>query len=223
MKSIREELFARQDLSYRAFNGKLVPGKELIGVRIPVLRALAGEICRRAPEEAEAFLRALPHRYLEENHLHAFLLEREKNPESLKAQIEIFLPYIDNWQTCDAFLPKYLKTDRETVPDWIDTWLHAAEPYTVRYAIRLMIARKDYQERDIRKVIKTEKPDALCVYRGAAWYLSMAARENEEAFLQCFPGLKADERLLEETVKKICESRQFKKKEKDAYRRRAFE
>ena len=75
-----ERLNALAEPGYRDFTAKLLPTVEperILGVRTPALRALAKEL--RGTETAEAFLAALPHRYQEENLLHAFLLACEKD------------------------------------------------------------------------------------------------------------------------------------------------
>ena len=55
MNDIRSRLFALSEESYRNFNKKLCPdaGRELLGIRIPKLRKLAGEILK---EDWNAFL-----------------------------------------------------------------------------------------------------------------------------------------------------------------------
>ena len=104
--NVRDRLFALRDLAYRDFTAKLIPNVEkerIIGIRTPVLRAFAKELAKEA--EAAAFLQALPHFYLEENHLHGFLIERIRDYDACVAALDAFLPYIDNWATCDCISP----------------------------------------------------------------------------------------------------------------------
>ena len=103
---IRERLFAMRDAEYQAFQSKLIPTlppERVIGVRTPALRRYARELA--GTSEAAAFLAAVPHRYYEENNLHGFLLERERDFAAALAGVEAFLPYVDNWATCDLFSP----------------------------------------------------------------------------------------------------------------------
>ena len=96
---------------YRDFSSRLMPTidkNNVIGIRIPILRKYAKEL-----ENYEDFLTKLPHTYFEENNLHAFLIEREKDFDRCIEKIEAFLPYIDNWATCDSMKPKVLKKEPE--------------------------------------------------------------------------------------------------------------
>ena len=103
---IRTQLFALRDETYRTFHSALmptVPPETVIGVRVPALRRLAKQLAGTA--QAEVFLQALPHGYYEENNLHAFLIELIRDYDRALAETEAFLPYINNWATCDCFCP----------------------------------------------------------------------------------------------------------------------
>ena len=140
MTAIQERLFALQDAGYAAFQCPLIPSAEsetIIGVRTPALRSLAKEL--RGSAEAEAFLRALPHVYFEENQLHAFLIAAEKDFDTALALTEAFLPYVDNWATCDQLTPKALRKNRPALRAKIDEWIASEHEYTVRFAIRMLM------------------------------------------------------------------------------------
>ena len=108
VETIRQRLFELRDPDFQAFSAKLVPNVDpslVIGVRTPALRALAKEL----DGKAEDFLCALPHTYYEENNLHGFLLERMKDYGALIEALDAFLPYVDNWASCDLISPKVFK------------------------------------------------------------------------------------------------------------------
>ena len=113
---LQKQLFALQDPGYREFHARLIPGipkEDIIGIRTPVLRKFAGEFARDHSQEAEAFLKELPHRYYEENNLHMLLVTKIKDyPECLR-KVKEFLPYINNWATCDLPAPKCFEEYRE--------------------------------------------------------------------------------------------------------------
>ena len=81
----------------------------IIGVRTPELRKLAKQFAKST--DVELFLQELPHRYYEENNLHGFLIESIKDFDACIAALNKFLPYVDNWATCDMMSPKVLKKD----------------------------------------------------------------------------------------------------------------
>lgn len=100
MNSLQRKLFKLQDLKYRNFHSKLMPGidkETIIGIRTPVLRKFAKEFAKT--EAAEAFLKELPHQYYEENNLHMLLISDIKDYERCLAEVKRFLPYINNWAT----------------------------------------------------------------------------------------------------------------------------
>lgn len=211
---ITEELFLLQDEKYRKFNKRLVPECDSIGVRIPVLRKLAKHLQHGAVAEVEKFLSRLPHRYLEENHLHAFLLEQLKDGPELLRRTEEFLPHIDNWQTCDSFLPPVFKQDTPMIVHAIERWLTSSRPFTVRYAVRLKLFRKEFSCGDIKSVIKAGHHPGEPVWMASAWYLSMAALHNRAALLQALKEQPPCGRLKKAAARKIRESRQFSNEEK---------
>ena len=130
---------ALQDTKYRAFHASLVPGlpTELIGVRVPQVRKLSKAL--RGTPEASVFLQTLPHRFYEENLLHAILLSSEPDFVKALSGIEAFLPYVDNWAVCDAFSPKVFAKHPQEVLERIPRWLSSGRPYTIRFGIDMLM------------------------------------------------------------------------------------
>ena len=107
IEKLEEQLFEMQDLKYRDFHSKLLPGidkETLIGIRTPMLRKFSREFAKTP--EAEEFLQILPHRYYEENNMHMMIVTGIKDYETCLAEVKKFLPYINNWATCDLPAPK---------------------------------------------------------------------------------------------------------------------
>lgn len=168
VEDVREGLFARQDLGYRDFHSRLVPtlDKEtIIGVRTPILRAYAREL---AKQDMSAFLADLPHRYYDENCLHAFLIEQIKDFDRSMAETERFLPYIDNWATCDLFSPKIFKKHPDETYAACLRWLTSDRTYTVRFGVVTLM--KWFLDTDFRPEL-LEKAAAL---RSEEYYINMA-------------------------------------------------
>lgn len=137
---IRAQLFALRDEAYRTFHSALmptVPPETVIGVRVPALRKLAKQLAGTA--QAEVFLQALPHGYYEENNLHAFLIELIRDYDRALAETEAFLPYINNWATCDCFCPKVFAKYKKELLVPIRRWLDSGEVYTVRYGMEMLM------------------------------------------------------------------------------------
>ena len=139
MNEITERLLSLADEAYRQFQIPLMPTvdpERVIGVRTPVLRRLAKELAGTA--SAEAFLQALPHTYYEENNLHAFLVEQIRDYDTCIAAIDAFLPYVDNWSTCDGWSPKVLSHHPAELLEKIREWMASERPYTVRFGIGML-------------------------------------------------------------------------------------
>lgn len=137
---IRARLFALQDKDYRAFHAKLVPTLDpacIIGVRTPKLRAFAKEVA--GTPAAEAFLARLPHRYYEENNLHGFLIERMRDFDEAAAAADAFLPFVNNWATCDSLSPKAFAAHPERLLAKTEQWLESDAAFTVRFGIGMLM------------------------------------------------------------------------------------
>ncbi|MCC8066085.1 MAG: DNA alkylation repair protein [Clostridiales bacterium] len=148
MTAVQDWLFSLQDIEYRDFQSKLCPTiapDTIIGVRTPELRAYAKKAAKegradvKKAEETAVFMQSLPHRYFEENQLHAFLISEVKDFEVCMAELEVFLPYVDNWATCDQLSPGLFKKNAQRLLPYIDHWLDSAHIYTVRFGIGMLM------------------------------------------------------------------------------------
>ncbi len=215
---IRKRLFALQDLPYRDFTSKLiptVPGEQVIGVRVPALRALAREL--RGTPEAEAFLAALPHIYLEENNLHGFLISELRDYDQTISRLDAFLPHVDNWATCDLISPRAFKKHPEALyPGQIAQWLKSPHPYTVRFGVGMLLGLylDEHFKPEMLEVAAGIVSDAYYVNMMVAWYFATALAKQWEA---SFPYL--SERRLpawthNKTIQKAVESRRISQEQK---------
>lgn len=166
--NIYEKLCQLQDLEYKKFQCSLMPTvspETVIGVRTPHLRAIAKEIS--GSETAENFIKVLPHEYYEENNLHIFLLERIKDYDECISLVNKFLPYIDNWSTCDGLNPKVFTKNRDKLIAEINKWILTDEVYTVRFAIGMLM--KHYLEESY----KPEYMEMVCAVNSEEYYINM--------------------------------------------------
>ena len=137
---IVKELFLHQDGKYREMQIKITPGRkeeDFIGVRTPELRSYAKQLGKR--EDVEEFLTALPHTYFEEDQLHAFIISEMKDYECCMEHLNAFLPYVDNWATCDQMSPKIFRKYRKELLGQIRKWLKSKETYTIRFAVGMLM------------------------------------------------------------------------------------
>lgn len=139
-EKIQSELFALQDLEYKDFQAKLIPTVNpdtVIGIRTPVLRKFAKNLSKTP--EADEFLAILPHKYYDENNLHGFLIESVKDFDKAIELVDKFLPYVDNWATCDLTSPKVFAKYTDALLKKITVWIKSDKVYTVRYGIGMLM------------------------------------------------------------------------------------
>ena len=222
MTGIQAELFALRDGEYGDFNAKLIPNidrRRVIGVRTQELRAMAKRLHSTA--QAEEFLHALPHEYFEENQLHAFLLEYERDYSALIAALDAFLPCVDNWATCDQMNPKSLGRNKEALLSKIREWLASGRCYTVRYAIGQLMRR--YLDADFKPeyadMVAAVRSEEYYVRMMAAWYFATALAKQYDAVLPYFTERKLDAWTHNKAIQKAVESYRVSDEHKTALRR----
>ena len=184
---VQARLWALGDPSYREFQIRLLPSalrERVIGVRVPQIRALAKEL--RGSPAAEAFLATLPHATYDEDNLHAALLESIRDFDTALAAVERFLPYLDNWATCDGFCPKVLRRDLPRLWERIEVWLTSSHVYTVRFALVRMTAwylDDGVFSTDLLDAAAGVKSNDYYVRMAQAWLFSVALVKQYDATL----------------------------------------
>lgn len=223
--SVQAELFAMQDIGYRDFQSRLmptVPKERVIGVRTPELRRYASAFSRRP--EALQYLSLLPHTYYEENNLHAFLIERLRDFDGTVAALDRFLPFVDNWATCDMMSPKIFARRQEELLPHVRRWMTSGQTYTVRFGIGMMLR---YYLGDRFSPTYPEEVARLCgeeyyVNMMIAWYFATALAFQYPVILPYIAEHRLSPWVHEKTVRKAIESYRLTPQQKDelcAYRR----
>ena len=182
---IRERLQSMSEPAYREFQASLVPDtSNVLGVRTPLLRAYAGELSKR--KDIDAFFRDLPHRYYEENNLHAFLIEKEKDFDACVRKLNAFLPFVDNWATCDCMNPKVLARDPDRLDALCRAWMGEKHPFTVRFGIgmRMRYFLGDAFSQTVLQEVAELSFDHYYVNMMRAWFFATAlAKQYDETLL----------------------------------------
>ena len=165
---IQKKLFALQDVKYRDFQRKLMPTvspETVIGVRTPELRKLAKALSKEP--EIGAYLKLLPHRYYEENNLHGFLLDGIKDYNEAVSAVDAFLPYVDNWATCDLMSPKVFQKHLPELLTKIREWISGTHTYTVRFGIGMLMSYY------LDEAFTPEFPEWVAGIHSAEYYINM--------------------------------------------------
>ena len=206
MKCISEELFKLQDIKYRDFQVKLIPNYSIdimIGVRTPDLRNYAKKLLKE--NKYKDFLEELPHKYFDENQLHAFIISEIKDYEKCIIYINKFLPYVDNWATCDQMSPKIFKKNKDKLIIEIMRWIKSKEAYTVRFGIGMLMQYyldDDFNPKYLEKVSKIKSKEYY-VNMMIAWYF--ATKQYDDAIKYIENDI-LDKRTHNKTIQKALES-----------------
>lgn len=208
-EAIVKQLFLLQDKKYAAMQVKIIPTVEadrIIGVRTPELRALAKELYKGA--NAGSFLTCLPHRYFDEDQLHAFIVSQEKEFDKCVSEVEAFLPFIDNWATCDQLSPKAFKKEPEKLLPYIRAWLKSDKTYTVRFAVGMLMQhfldknfRLEYADR-----VAELRSEEYYVNMMIAWYFATALAKQYDAILPYLKEKRLDAWTHNKAIQKSVES-----------------
>ena len=214
MTSIQKELFSLKDTKYKEFQAPLIPSikeESIIGIRMPALKKLA-----KKHLEDHAFLKELPHKYFEENNLHALIISLLPFDTCISL-IENFLPYVDNWATCDSLRPKCLKKDKQRLLERIFAWLESSHPYTVRFGIEMLMVHflgEDFKVEYADKVASIQRHEYY-VNMMIAWYFATALAKNPNEIMPYFENRKIPKNAFSKAVQKSRDSLRITKEQKN--------
>ena len=206
---VRSRLFEMQDLKYRDFSAKLTPTvdpQRVIGVRTPDLRKYAAELSKT--EDAAAFMATLPHFYQEENNLHGFLIERIADYDACIAALDTFLPYVDNWATCDLISPKRLKRNLPRLIGEIRRWMASEQTYTIRFGMEMLMRYYldeafDPAYLDLVAGVRSEE---YYVNMMIAWFFATALAKQWDATLPFIVNCRLEPWVHNKAIQKAVES-----------------
>ena len=206
---IQKELFKLQDEKYREFQAKLLPTVDpgsVIGVRTPALRNYAKELWKQG--DVQPFLEELPHRYFDENQLHAFLLSSIKDFDRCIAEVDRFLPYVDNWATCDQMSPKVFKKHREALLESVQEWITSDQTYTVRFGIGMLMEHflDEAYDPAYPEMVAAIRSEEYYVNMMIAWYFATALAKQYETILPYIEEQRLEPWTHNKAIQKAVES-----------------
>ncbi len=218
MTGLQNRLKELSDEKYAALQIKITPGilpENTMGVRVPILRKFAKEYSKE--EEHVAFMQELPHKYYDENMLHGLLVEQIKDYDTCIAEIDRFLPYVDNWAVCDIMSPKVLKKKKNHLLVKIKEWSQSDKTYTCRFGIGMLMGHfldEDFKEEylEIPAAVKSEE---YYVNMMIAWFYATAIAKQYEAVLPYLLEHRLGKWVHNKTIQKARESRRISEETKE--------
>lgn len=203
------ELFRMRDADYALLQAKIIPtvaADRIIGVRTPALRAFAKALYK--DRDKEDFLSCTPHQYFDENQLHAFVISLEKDFDKCIAEVDAFLPFIDNWATCDQLSPKAFKREPEKLLQYIQSWIKSDQTYTVRFAIGMLMQHflDERFEAGYADMVAEVRSEEYYINMMIAWYFATALAKQYERTVPYLEGRCLDGWVHNKAIQKSVES-----------------
>ena len=206
---IRKYLKENADLKYREMQKTIIPTADpdsIIGVRTPELRKMAKALAKR--DDIDEFLSDLPHKSFDENQLHAFVLSEMKDYDACMEKLNAFLPYVDNWATCDQMSPKIFKKHKDELLKQIKVWLKSKETYTIRFAIGMLM--EHFLDADFDpaypKMVSKIRSEEYYINMMIAWYFATALAKQYDAVLPYIEEKKLSDWTHNKAIQKSVES-----------------
>lgn len=222
LTDLQKRLFELQDSNYRDFQSKLLPNvckEKVLGIRIPSLRKFSQTFALE--KESKDFLKALPHKFYEEDHLHSFLIEKIKDNKECLQELDVFLPYIDNWAVCDSCSPKSLRKDLDLLLDYIKQWIDSPKEFVCRFAIlslmRYYLEEKTFKEEYLEMVVNV-KSDFYYVKMMQAWFMATALAKQYSASIKILQQNLLPVWVHNKSIQKATESYRISEEQKQELR-----
>ena len=221
INKIKKDLLLMQDKTYKDFHSKLMPTinpNSIIGIRVPVLRDYAKKLFKEnSIESLNSFLKNLPHEFYEENNIHAFIIEKINNFDECIFYLEEFLPYIDNWATCDMLNPKIFKNNCEKLLEKIYQWINSDSVYTVRFAIGMLMRYfldEKFETKYLDLVVSINSEEYY-INMMRAWFFATALAKQYDQTLPYIKNYSLDKWTHNKTIQKANESFRISKVQKE--------
>lgn len=209
INEIEAALFELQDIEYKEMQEKIIPtvdADSIIGVRTPALRTLAKQYVKR--DDVQEFLNELPHRYFDENQLHAFIISELKDYERCMEEVLRFLPFVDNWATCDQMSPKVFKKHRPKLLEQIRIWIRSEKTYEIRFGTGMLM--QHFLDEDFEpaypEMIAELRSEEYYVNMMIAWYFATALAKQYDAVLPYIEERRLDTWTHNKAIQKSVES-----------------
>lgn len=216
---IRNRLFEMKDDEYKVFQLNLMPGVEpdtVLGVRTPLLRKFSKEVFKS--KDYDDFLNDFPHKYYDEMNLHGFILCEIKDYDKVVGELDKFLPYVNNWATCDLLNPKkaFAKNLDRLIID-IKRWIASEDTYTIRFGIEMLMSYflDENFSPEYNDIVASVRSEEYYVNMMKAWYFATALAKQYDATISVIENRALDEWTHRKSIQKARESYRITAEQKE--------
>lgn len=220
MNPILTKLFECAEGDYKHFTKKLIPTLDedaILGVRSGNLKKIAKAYSSKA--EGNDFLCMLPHRYHDENMVHAYMLGYLKlDSDALKKHLLDFLPYVDNWAVCDSLASSVSSSlkNEALFYDFLIGLINDTHTYKRRFGIVCLIYFINEKYIDcLISLMPKIKSQEYYVNMATAWLISFMLIKEYDHTLPLLKSKLLDPWVHNKAIQKAKESRQISKEAKD--------
>ena len=205
---IRNKLITGRDEKYAQFIAKIIPNinyETILGIRTPDLRNMAKNLSK---QQCDDFIKSVPHKYFEENQLHAFIISDFRDFDTAASAVDSFLPYVDNWATCDQMSPKVFQKHKDELLEHIHKWIVSDRTYTVRFGIGMLMEHflDDGFDVSYPQLVAEISSEEYYVNMMRAWYFATALAKHYDEVIPFVQDKRLDIWTHNKTIQKCVES-----------------
>jgi len=213
-KNFINYLFTINENQYKQFQEKIIPNKQIIGIRTNKLKKIAKEIYIGNYQE---FINQIEDNYYEENILYGLILTNIRDLNTLLKYLDKYILIIDNWSSCDLTVSnlKIVAKHKDIFFKYILDNISNNHPYTKRFCYVLLInyyLEKKYLN-TIFKLCNLQNDDYY-VNMSIAWLISICYIKHPKETIEYLKNNKLNKFTYNKSLQKIIESTQITKEEK---------
>lgn len=226
MEKIVKELIKLKDDNYKKFNKSLCPDtkREMLGIRIPILRKFAKEIIKNPEYNFKEFIEDDNLKYFEEVILQGLVIAYSKFDFEEKLEyIKKFVPKIDSWEISDTFVPTLKIKSNYLSEYWnfILQYLYSKNEFEIRFAL---ISILDYFLIDeyidnVIEILNNINHDGYYVKMAVAWNIAEIAVKFNEKAMNFLKNNNLDKFTYNKAIQKMIESHRIDDKQKNILRK----
>ena len=198
------ELNSFADEEYKAFHKKLLKNDSVnvIGVRVPVLRKIA----KRYKDDVDGLL-TFPDEYYEVTFIKLTAVSLLPYEQFIN-YVDMCVPLIDNWATCDCFAPKCISGHKDDFMPYIRKYASNGNEFYQRFALTTLLhfyVEDKYAEK-IFSLAERSDTSLYYVHMAVAWLIAETLVKFYDKAKSFLLENTLDKKTHNKAIQKACES-----------------
>lgn len=208
-----EELKGYADPVYRKFHKKLLKNDSInvLGVRVPKLRKLAAKYLGEVDN-----LLSYPDEFYEVTFVKLCAVSSLEYDEFIK-RVDLCVSLIDNWVTCDCFIPKCLNANKSRFLPYIRKYAESEGEFSRRFALTTLLHFyvDEYYLEFIFSILERCDTSEHYVQMAAAWLMAETLAEFYERARGFLAENTLDKKTHNKAIQKAVESNRLSNDQKN--------